>query len=367
MEIKLVDLQKQYAGISDEIDEAIKKVIVKQRFILGEEVNNFETEYAAYLGVKYFVGVGSGTDGLRLTLHALGIRKGDEVITNVNSFIATATAIAEVGATPVFADINEKTYQIDPKEVEKKITKRTKALLPVHLYGLPSPLDELQAIAKKNNIFLVEDAAQAHGAVYKGKKVGGFGIAGVFSFYPGKNLGAYGDAGGIATNDKILFEKLVKLRNHGEIEKNTSEIIGSNSRLDEIQAAVLRVKLKYLDEWNKKRNKIAHFYQSKLHDTPMQIIPRDHFSNYHLFIIENKKRDELITFLHEKGIQSQIYYPIPISLQKCFANLSYKKGDFPVAETKAKNILSLPIFPELSKEEQSFIISSIDTFNNSTL
>ena len=364
MKINFVDLKSQYKTIKPEIDKAIKKVVDSQRFILGPQLEAFEKEFAEYLGVKYVVGVGSGTDALILAMLCLGLKNGDEVITPANSFIATTTAIVQVGAKPVFVDCDSETYQIDINQVEKKINKKTKAILPVHLYGAPVEIKRLQVIANKHKLFLIEDAAQAHGATFKGKKLGTFGDMGAFSFYPGKNLGAYGDGGAIVTNRADFYDKLLKLRNHGESKKYSHDIYGINSRLDEIQAAVLRVKLKHLDKWNKQRSIIAGKYKNSLKNYKTQKIIQNGKSVYHLFIIESSKRDKLQKFLLDNGIRTQIHYPIPIHLQKAYKYLGYKLGDFPITEKLAKRILSIPIYPELTKMQLEYLKSKLNNKNN---
>jgi len=362
MNIPFLDLKAQYKNIKPEIDVAIKRVVDSQHFVLGQELEAFENEFAKYLGVKYVVGVNSGTDGLILALLSLGIGKGGEVITPANSFIATTTAIVQVGARPVIVDCDPDTYQIDVKQTEKAITKKTKAILPVHLYGAPAEIDKLCEIAKRNKLFLIEDACQAHGATFNNKKLGTFGDLGVFSFYPGKNLGAYGDAGAIVTNNKSLYEKLLKLRNHGQVKKYYHDSFGINSRLDEIQAAVLRVKLKYLDKWNKERNKVADNYNKSLRNYKTQQIIKNGKSCYHLFVLESGDRDKLQKYLADNGIHTLIHYPVPIHLQKAYEYLGYKKGNFPVAERIAKRIISLPIFPELANTEADFVIKKLLNF-----
>lgn len=366
MTISYLNLKRQYAHIDKEIGQALEKVLKRQEFILGKEVNAFETEYAAYLGTKYVVGVGSGTDGLLLSLLALGVGKGDEVITPVNSFIATTLAITQLHATPVFVDCDKDTYQLDVSQVVDKITKRTKAILPVHLYGAPCIIDQLAQIARKHGIYLIEDAAQAHGSAYKNKKLGTFGDINIFSFYPGKNLGAYGDAGAICTNNNILYEKIKMLHNYGQKSKYIHEEIGVNSRLDDIQAAVLRVKLRYLDGWNKKRQRKVDIYKNNLFAKYQEII-QDGVSNYHILSIEVEDRNKLQKFLKNKGIQTLIHYPVPIHLQKCYSYLGYKKGDFPIAERLADKILSLPIYPELKDKEIFYIIDQINAFGKNIL
>jgi dTDP-4-amino-4,6-dideoxygalactose transaminase len=355
MKIPFLDLKAQYESIKPEIDQAIKRVVDSQSFILGKELEAFEKEFARYLDVEFVVGVNSGTDALILSLLALGIGKDDEVITPVNSFIATTTAIIQVGATPVFVDCDQDTYQIDINEVEKKITKKTKAILPVHLFGAPAEIDKLQEISKRNKLFLVEDAAQAHGATFNSQKLGTFGDLAAFSFYPGKNLGAYGDGGAIATNNSDLYEKLLKLRNYGQSKKYHHDSFGLNSRLDEIQAAVLRVKLKHLDLWNEKRRKIANTYISEFKNFKTQKIINNGLTNYYIFSIESDNRDELQEYLRTQGIETLIHYPIPIHLQKANEHLGYKKGDFLVAKRIADRILSIPMYAELKTEDIKYI------------
>lgn len=362
--IPYLDLYRQYVVIEDEIDIAIKRVLNNQSFILGQELEAFESTLANYLDVKYVVGVGSGTDGLVLAFMALGIGKGDEVITPVNSFIATTLAITEVGATPIFTDVDPQTYQMSINDLSSKITKRTKAILPVHLYGAPSDITSIINIALKNDLHVVEDACQAHGATVNGKKVGTYGSMGVFSFYPGKNLGAYGDGGAICTNNEQIYNILRKLRNYGQTKKYFHDDIGKNSRLDEIQAAVLTVKLKHLSNWNRKRNAKANHYRKLLEDIKTQFVPRDDYSVYHIFTVEHERRDELKMYLAGQGIQTQIHYPVPIHLQKCYRYLGHKKGDFPIAEGVAGRILSLPIYPELKNVEVEYIAKEINHFHS---
>lgn len=363
MNIPFLSLHGQYKQIKQEIDRAIKRVIDRQYFILGEELAAFEREFALYLGAKYVVGVGSGTDALILSLRALGIGKGDEVITQPNSFIATTLAITEIGATPVFVDVDPNTHQIDVSQIEAKITKKTKAILPVHLYGAPCEIDHIVEIAKKNKLFVIEDACQSHGATLNKKITGTFGDIGTFSFYPGKNLGAYGDGGAICTDNKAIYHKLLKLRNYGQIKKYYHAEIGLNSRLDEIQAAVLRTKLKYLDAWNKKRLLIANTYKEGLNSKiqTQQILPNG-VSNYHIFAIKIEQREKFIEYLSKNSIQSLIHYPIPIHLQQCYSSLKYKKGQFPVAEELAKKVLSIPIYSEMSSVKTNYIVSTINNF-----
>lgn len=366
MNIPFLDLKAQYKSIKPEIDEAVKRVIDSQYFVLGSELEAFEKEFAKYLGVKYVIGVNSGTDGLILALLSLDIGKGDEVIAPANSFIATTNAIVQIGAKPILVDCNPYTYQIDIKRVEEAITKITKAILPVHLYGAPSEIDKLKKVAKRYKLFLIEDACQAHGATLNNKKLGTFSDLGVFSFYPGKNLGAYGDGGAITTNNKNLHEKLLKLRNYGQTKKYYHDSFGINSRLDEIQAAILRVKLKYLDKWNKKRNIVANYYNKSLKSYKTQKIIENGKSCYHLFVIESDNRDKLKKYLLDNGIHTLIHYPVPIHLQRTYKRLGYKQGDFPNAEKLSKTLLSLPLYPEITNNQIMYVskfINALDQIN----
>lgn len=367
MNIPYIDLERQNKQVNAKINAAISKVVKKQSFVLGEELEEFETEFAEYLGSKYVCGVNSGTDGLTLALRALGVGKGDEVITPAQSFIASALAITEVGATPVFVDIDSDTYQIDATKIQEKITNRTKAILPVHLYGAPCEIDKILKIAEENNLKVVEDSCQAHGATLDNKKTGTFGEIGVFSFYPSKNLGAYGDGGAICTNDSALFNEVMSLRNYGQTKKYHHDHLGVNSRLDDLQACILRVKLKYLDEWNRKRNQIANEYKKKLACTKHQEVLTRGESCYHIFNIEYPNRDALISYLQKNGIQTLIHYPIPIHLQKCYGELNYKPGDFPVSEAHARQTISLPMFSELENHEVTSIVGLINQYVNENI
>ncbi len=367
--IEFVDLKRQYKLIKREIDVAIKRVLNNSNFILGKEVEDFEKKLAQFCGVKYAVGLNSGTDALSLSLKSLGIRKGDEVITTPFTFIATAEVIADLGAKPVFVDINPRTFNINSSKIEKAITRKTRAILPVHLFGQMADMSEIMKIAKKYKLYIIEDAAQAIGAEYKGKKAGSIGDLGCFSFFPAKNLGAYGDGGMVITNNKKLAEKIRLLRNHGSSskEKYLNLILGTSSRLDAFQAAILRVKLKYLPKWNKKRNEIAKHYNKLLKGvgdilTPFYLQNRTHI--FHQYTIRTKKRTALREYLKEKGIPTMIYYPLSLYLQPAFKYLGYKIGDFPEVEKAAEEVLSLPIYPELSKSEQDYIIQRIKEFYN---
>ncbi len=366
MAIEFIDLKRQYKNHKTEIDNAIHNVLDKGTFTLGEELEIFEREFADFCEAKYCVGVASGTDALFLSLLAFGIKAGDEVITVPNSFIATALCISMAGAKPVFVDINPKTYNIDTTKIEEKITSRTKAIIPVHLYGQPADMDVIKEIAAKHNLKILEDACQAHGARYKGVRVGNFGDAAAFSFYPSKNLGAYGDGGAIITNNKELAEKVSALRVFGGKERDYYKIKGINSRLDIMQAAVLRVKLKYLDEWSEKRRQNAKLYNELLKESDV-VIPAvldNTLSVFHLYVIRAHQRDGLQKYLKEKGINTIVHYPLPVHLQLAYRELGYKEGDFPETEKVSQEILSLPIFPELTEEEIKYISQSIMGFYN---
>lgn len=361
MKIPFNDLSRQYKSIQKQLNRALNNVLKSGWFILGENVEIFEEDFADYVGKKYGIGVATGTDALFLSLLACGIKRGDEVITVSNTAIPTIVAISATGAIPVLVDINP-FFTIDINKIEKKITDRTKAIIPVHLYGQSCQMDSILNIAKKNNLYVIEDCAQAHGSVYKRKQVP-FGDIGCFSFYPTKNLGAYGDGGMIVTNNAGLAQKLKLLRNYGETKKFTHIIKGYNSRLDEIQAAILRIKLKYLENWNRKRRNIAQLYNQLLRGivlTPQEDIDARHV--YHLYVIKTEKRNELQEYLFSKNIGTNIHYPIPVHLQKGYADLGYKKGEFPMSEKTAKEILSLPIFPELRENEILYICNSIRKF-----
>lgn len=375
--VPFIDLTRQYKRIEEEILSATKKVYEKGRFILGEEVSAFEEEFSRYCGIRFGVGVNSGTDALQLALKAAEIGEGDEVITVAHSFIATALAISLTGARPLFVDIDSETYTMDPNALELFLKQRKKkggrqkikAILPVHLYGHPAEMDAMMDIANRYHLAVIEDACQAHGAEYQGRKVGSFGLLGCFSFYPTKNLGGYGDGGMVVTNDKKLFEKLKLLRCYGEKRKYEHVLKGGNNRLDEIQAAILRVKLKYLDRWNEERRKRVLIYKRMLERTevicPIEKEQAKHV--YHLFVIRSKKRNALQAFLKEKGIQTLIHYPIPIHLQKAFRELGYRRGALPLTEQYAREVLSLPFFPEMTESEIEGVATQIKTFTRTKI
>jgi dTDP-4-amino-4,6-dideoxygalactose transaminase len=364
MKVPFLDLKRQYDAIKKEIDEAVFSVLSNTRFILGPEVKNLEDEVAAYCGTEFAIGVASGTDALLLSLRACGVKPGDEVITSSFSFFASAGVISRLGAVPVFVDINAETYNIDPDQIEGKISQKTKAIMPVHLFGQCADMDPTMDVAKRHNLKVVEDAAQAIGAEYKEKKAGAIGDFGCFSFFPSKNLGGAGDGGMVVTNDPEMSEMVRILRVHGSKPKYYHSIVGYNSRLDTIQAAILGVKLKYLDDWSKTRRKHAEIYNSAFKDLDI-IIPKEESFNYHIYnqyTIAVKKRDELRKHLKEKEIGHDSYYPVPLHLQECYGFLGYKKGDLPVSENKAEEVVSIPIYPELTKEEQEYVISTITEF-----
>lgn len=365
LQVPLVDLATQYQAIEGEIQDAIAKVLRSSDFILGQEVSLFEEEFAAYCEVGYAVGVDSGTSALELALRAFQVGPGDEVITAANTFIASALAISHVGATPVLVDVDPLTQTLDVYQLERAITARTRAVIPVHLFGHPADLDPILETARRHKLVVIEDACQAHGARYKGKPVGSFGHAAGFSFYPGKNLGAYGDAGAVVTNDPQVARLLKMLRNYGQKEKYHHLMRGYNRRLDTVQAAVLRVKLKYLDSWNAARRRNAELYRSWLGDA-FAITPNETScaeAVLHLYVIRVRNRDALRTYLSERGIGVGIHYPIPIHLQPAYSDCGYKRGDFPVTEALADQILSLPMYPELTPEMIEFVVRNIRTFH----
>ncbi|MDI1471344.1 MAG: DegT/DnrJ/EryC1/StrS family aminotransferase [Thermodesulfovibrio sp.] len=354
-----IDLKAQYSNIKDEVLRCINDILESSHYILGENVKKFEDDIKSYLGVSEAIGVASGTDALHLALKALDITQGDEVITTPFTFFATVEAILYVGAKPVFVDIDENTYNIAPEKIEEKITPLTKAIIPVHIFGCPADMIKINEIAQKYGLKIIEDAAQAFGAKIGDKKIGTFGDIACFSFYPSKNLGCFGDGGMVVTNNSEIAEKIRILRNHGSPGRYIHETVGLNSRLDEIQAGVLRIKLKHIDEYNSLRRKKANIYTKILSDkviTPKEVENTYHV--YHLYSIRSENRDKIKEFLAKQGFPSVVYYPIPMHLQKAIAKLGYKEGDFPVAEKVSKEILSLPIYPEIPDEEV-FEISQI--------
>lgn len=353
------DLSRQYKKYRNEFDGITKAVFEKGNFILGENVSGFEKEFAAYCGCRYGTGVGSGTEALHLALLACGIKAGDEVITVANTAVPTAAAIRLAGAVPVFADIEESTFNIDPALIESCITDKTKAVMPVHLYGNPCDMDRIMPIAEKYGLKVIEDCAQSHGTELKEKRAGSFGNAGCFSFYPSKNLGAFGDGGMVVTNDAEIAEKLKLLRNYGQQNRYFSIIEGINTRLDELQAAYLRFKLKHLEGWNERRIEIAGKYDNALKKTCARLPAVDKGCRhvYHLYVIRVKNRDRFMDYLEEKGIKTLIHYPCPIHLQEAYkkAGIGLGPGSLPVTEKVSKEIVSLPIYPELYDEEVSYI------------
>ena len=367
--IPILDLKRQISPIRAELDQAIKKVIDNTSFIFGEEVRHFENEVSRYCNVKYAVGVSNGTDAIRLSLLALGIKSQDGVLCPAFTFYATAGAVVSTGAVPVFVDIDPLTYNISPVKIEESIRRkkkcRIKAIIPVHLYGQCADMDGILKIAKRYNLKVIEDTAQAFGAEYRGRKAGTVGDCSAVSFFPGKNLGAFGDAGMVLTNKKTVADMLRLLRNQGNKEKYYHLVVGYNHRLDTLQAAVLSVKLKYLDSWNKKRQENALYFNQNLKGLGIRTPYVSGYSNhiYHQYVLRlNTPSAKLIEHLKNKGIDSRVYYPLPLHLQKCFKYLGYKKGDFPEAEKAAVQTLAIPVYPDLTKEEMDYIITSIKEF-----
>jgi dTDP-4-amino-4,6-dideoxygalactose transaminase len=359
--VPFVNLPATHQALESEILSAITPLIRNAEFIMGKPVGEFEQDFAKYVGGKYCVSLNSGTAALHLALMALGIGPGDEVITAANTFIATVEAVSFVGATPVFVDCDPATYNIDVSKIEKAITKKTKAIIPVHLYGLPADMEPLLAIAKAHGLKVVEDACQGHGARYHGKRVGTFSDISAFSFYPGKNLGAAGDGGAIVTNDEALARHVRLIREHGSEKKYVHEIIGHNFRLDTLQAAVLKVKLPYLDKWNEQRRAAAAYYTKNLLELGLKVPfePANTEHVYHLYVIQVRDRERVQAVLAEHGVQSGIHYPNPIHLQKAYAHLGIKEGTFPVSENAAPHILSLPMFPEITREQQDTVLNAL--------
>ncbi len=364
MSIPLVDLKAQYLSIKDDIDAAMQRVVHNTSFILGAEVEAFEREFAAFCGTKYAVGLNSGTSALHLAFLACGLGPGDEVITTPYTFIGTTEMLPKIGARPVFVDIDPQTYNIDPAKIKEAITERTKAILPVHLYGQPAEMDPILEIAERHGLIVIEDAAQAHGAEYNGQRAGSMGRVAIFSFYPSKNLGAYGDAGALVTNEKEIADRARMRRDHGRQEKYEHLMEGFNYRLDALQAAILRAKLAYLERWNEARRRNAEVYRELLADSDL-ILPSEseHVKSvYHLFVVRSRARDALGEYLKGEGIATGIHYPIPLHLQPAYRDLGYRKGDFPVAEECASQVLSLPMYPELSLQQMERVAKTIREF-----
>jgi dTDP-4-amino-4,6-dideoxygalactose transaminase len=362
--IPLVDLAAQYHSIKSEIDLAVFSTLESGHFILGPAVSRFEESIALYLGVKHAVGVASGTDALVLALRALDIGADDEVIIPAYTFFATAGTVMSVGAKPVFVDVDPLTYQIDVTKIKPAITSRTKAIIPVHLYGHPSEINPILAVARENNLKVIEDNAQGFGAEYMGRKTGSLGDIGCLSFFPTKNLGAFGDAGGVVTNDDALAERMRMLRTHGWKKKYYSEEVGYTSRLDALQAAILQAKLPHLDLWNEKRREISQRYSKQLEPLGIKVPVERSWGRhvYHLYVIRLSRRDELQIFLKGKGIAAEVYYPIPPHLSTPCRKLGYKEGDFPQAETASRETLALPLYPELTLSQQEEVITAVKAF-----
>lgn len=368
MEVPLLELHTQYQRLKSEIQQALDDLMTRQQFILGPEVASLEEKIASFCGTEYAVGVSSGTDALLLALMALGISRGDEVITTPFTFFATAGVVARLGARPVFADIDPETFNIDPAKAEDAVTGKTRAFLPVHLFGRCASMERMANLAESRGLFIVEDAAQAIGAEIDGGKAGSVGVAGCFSFFPAKNMGAFGDAGMIVTKDKKLNERLRKMRVHGSSEKYLYEEVGGNFRMDTLQAAILLVKLKYLEEWTACRLERARTYTVLLKDAGLtgeeivtpEIPGEGHV--FHQYVVRARKRDDLRDFLRANEIHTGVYYPLPLHLQPCFRDLGYREGDFPESEKASREVLALPMYPELAKEAQEHVVRTIQKF-----
>lgn len=361
MKVPLMNINIQYEQLKEKIDKKMVEIAESSNFVLGKETEMLERAISGLCGVKFAIGVASGTDALILALSALGIKEGDEVITTPFTFVATAEAISRAGAKPVFADIDAKTYNIDAAKIEKAVTSRTKAIIPVHLYGNPCDMDALLEIAKKYKLKIIEDAAQAIGAVYAGRRIGSFGDAGCLSFYPSKNLGAFGDGGMILTDNEESARMIKLLRIHGAISSYRHSVIGFNSRLDNLQAAILSIKLSKLEEWTKRRRAIAALYNSTLKE--VVAVPTEQAKGmhaYHLYVIRaGKKRDGLLDFLNKNGVESRVYYPVPLHLQECYRDLGYKTGDFPEAERASLETIALPLFPQMGDDQVNYVVDLV--------
>ena len=365
MNVPFVDLKKQYDHLKTGIDQAIQQVIEETAFINGKYVAEFEKTYAEKYGVKHCIGCANGTDAIYIALKALGIGDGDEVITVANSWISTSETITQTGAKPVFVDIEPGYYTIDPKLIEAKITGRTRAIIPVHLYGQPADMDAISELCEKHGLFLIEDTAQAHFAEYRGQKVGTFGTVATFSFYPGKNLGAYGDAGAIITNDENLAEKMRMFANHGALKKHYHQIEGINSRLDGLQAAILSTKLPHIQEWNEQRRNNAKYYKELLSDVAGISLPQIRSAVkhiFHLFVIRVEQRDLLQRYLRNAGVSTAIHYPTALPFLPAYRYLNHSEIDFPVAAKYQRQILSLPMFPELTRQQIEYVSEYIKKF-----
>lgn len=365
MNIPYCSFETMHGELSLEMKNKFDCVYRNNYFIMGSELEAFEKEFAEYCGTKYAIGCGNGLDALMLILRALNIGEGDEVIVPSNTYIATALAVSYVGATPVFVEPSENTYTIDPSRIEEKVTEKTKAIMAVHLYGRACDMDGINSVAEKYNLKVVEDSAQAHGAEYKGKRTGGFGIASGFSFYPGKNLGALGDGGAVTTNDSVIAEKVRILRNYGSEVKYYNKYKGVNSRLDEMQAGFLRVKLPHLDKWNKERNRVADIFLQKINN-PLIKLPlpsdEDYYTVWHVFPVMCKQRDRLAEYLKENGIGTLCHYPVPMHLQEAYKELGIPKGELPLAEAISEQELSIPLYYGMTDEEIDYIINVINNF-----
>lgn len=358
------DLKRHYHGIKDQIDDAITRVLESGWFVLGKEIEHFEKEFANFLGSVHAIGVGSGTEALHLALVACDLHVGDEIITVPNTAVPTLSAITFAQLMPVFVDVDPESFCMNVQLLEEKITPRTRAIIPVHLFGNACDMDSIMAIANKHHLYVIEDACQAHGTTVKGKMVGTFGQYGCFSFYPSKNLGAFGDGGMVVTNDAHLAEKIYLLRNYGQIERYYHEIKGFNSRLDELQAAILAAQLPHLQQWNSRRREIAALYRQLIHH-PLLTLPaeqKDVYQVYHLFVIRSPERDRLREHLAQHGIGTQIHYPVPCHLQHAYEELHLTIGTFPIAESLANEILSLPIYPEMTLDEVEYVARIVNSF-----
>ena len=364
--VPYLDLQAQYDSIRTEVLTVLEEICESSSFAQGPATSNLEAEFAAYCGVNHCVSLNSGTSALHLALRSLDVGPGDEVVTSPMTFIATAWAISYVGATPVFVDIDPVRRTLNPDKLEAAITPRTKAIIPVHLYGMPAEMDRINAIAERHGLSVIEDAAQAHGAKYRGKRVGQFGQIACFSFYPSKNLGAYGEGGALITNDVSIAQRARSLRDHAQSQKYLHDEIGYNYRMDSFQGAVLSIKLKHLDEWNAARSDCARHYTELLKDSSYKLPAHisDSACVWHCYVIETPERDRVRSALQDVGIQSAVHYPVPIHLQKAYAHLGYRSGDLPVTEALCERCLSLPIYPELSKEKISRVASVLLDLEN---